>query len=271
MHTLKRIFLSSLPKLILKMAAFALTSQISELDNFDIDTSFQDFVKETQHKLLSPPDMQNNEEAAPINYDLSSFMSINFEAKEQQTNTVVRDSIEAFVENELTNQGRDLLFEDLPEEDVATAVVHQDTKFSAEELVCLEVLENGFQEPLKEGFIEETFNYSEHAFSFTQDAVTVTKSIIPSVLSLKKSMAYKQALRTAIDSRLRMELEDFNIPKKSCKKRSIIMQGWRSTDPNNPFAKARDQFLDEIFAEILDISTKIENSEYGYLASTKRK
>ena len=84
-------------------------------------------------------------------------------------------------------------------------------------------------------------------------------------------MAYKQALRTAIDSRLRMELEGFHIPKKGCKKRSIIMQGWRSTDPNNRFAKARDQFLAEMYEEIMDISTKIENSEYGFLQVKKRK
>ena len=84
-------------------------------------------------------------------------------------------------------------------------------------------------------------------------------------------MAYKQALRTAVDSRLRMDLEDFNIPKKGCAKRSIIMQGWRSNDPTNPFAKARDQFMDELFDEILDISAKIESSEYGYLQSKKRK
>ena len=49
------------------------------------------------------------------------------------------------------------------------------------------------------------------------------------------------------------------------------MQGWRSTDPNNPFAKARDQFMNELFDEILDISTRKENSEYGYVASKKRK
>ena len=49
------------------------------------------------------------------------------------------------------------------------------------------------------------------------------------------------------------------------------MQGWRSTDPNNPFAKARDQFLAEMYEEIMDISTKIENSEYGFLQVKKRK
>ena len=118
---------------------------------------------------------------------------------------------------------------------------------------------------------EDNFNLSDNSFSFTQDGVTVVRSVVPSLLSLKKSMAYKQVIRTAIDSRLRMELEDFNIPKKACKKRSIIMQGWRSTDPNNPFAKARDQFLDEMFDEIMDISTKIESSEYGFLQVKKRK
>ena len=41
------------------------------------------------------------------------------------------------------------------------------------------------------------------------------------------------------------------------------MQGWRSTDPNNPFAKARDQFMNEMFDEIMDIASKIENCEYG--------
>ena len=68
-----------------------------------------------------------------------------------------------------------------------------------------------------------------------------------------------------------MELEDFNLPRKACKKRSIIMQGWRSNDPSNRFAKARDQFMDGVFDEIMDISAKIENSEYGYLACKKRK
>ena len=118
---------------------------------------------------------------------------------------------------------------------------------------------------------EDNFNYTENAFSFTQEGVTVVKSVVPTMLSLKKSMACKNAIRTAIDSRLRQELEDFNIPKKACKKRSIIMQGWRSTDPNNPFAKARDQFLDEIFDDIMEISMKIESSEYGYLATKKAK
>ena len=68
-----------------------------------------------------------------------------------------------------------------------------------------------------------------------------------------------------------MELEDCNVPRKACKKRSLITQGWRSTDPNNPFAKARDQFMDEMFDEIMDISAKIEYSEYGYLQSKKKK
>ena len=290
MHTLKNIFLSSVPKLILKMAAFALTSQISELDNFNLETSFEDFMKEAQHKLLYMPDVPPEETAAETSCDLSSFMSINFDSKEKDCAEALGNSLGAVVTDHLTSEvvkgmgyaifgstqlsavkEKELLFEGVTEEDAAIAVVHQDTKFSAEELVCLEVLESGFQEPLNEGFIEQNFNYSEHAFSHTQDGVTVTKNAVPSILSLKKGMAYKQALRTAIDSRLRMELEDFNIPRKACNKRSIIMQGWRSTDSSNPFAKARDQFMDEMFDEIMDISTKIENSEYGFLQSKKRK
>ena len=70
MHTLKKNFLSSLPKLILKMAAIVL---ISELDNFDIETSFEDFIKETQHKLMSMPSVQDDEQSTPISCDLSSF------------------------------------------------------------------------------------------------------------------------------------------------------------------------------------------------------
>ena len=289
MHTLKKILLSSVPKLILKMAAFALTS---ELDHFDIETSFENFVKETQQKLLSMPDIQADD-TVPVTYDCSSFMNLKFDAQNEMGSAVFdtqpADQTEmgpTVFDTELADQtemgatvfdtehqGKDLLFQDLAEEDVATAVVYQDTKFSEQELLCLEVLEGGFkfQQPQNEGFIEENYNYSEHAFSYTEDGVTVVKNVVPSVLSLKKAMACKQAIRTAIDSRLRQELEDFSIPKKGCKKRSIIMQGWRSNDPNNPFAKARDQFLDEIFDDILDISTRIENSEYGYLASKKRK
>ena len=172
-----------------------------------------------------------------------------------------------------SNQEKELLFEGVSEEDAAVSVVHQD-EWSEKELVCLEVLENGFvinQEQPIHTISENHFNYTESAFSFTQEGVSVVKSVVPTALSLKKAMAYRAALRQAVDSRLRKELEYFNIPKKACKKRSIIMQGWRSTDPNNPFAKARDQFMDELFADILDISTKIENSEYGYLASKKRK
>ena len=303
MHTLKKILLSSVPKLILKMAAFALTSQISELDNFNLETSFEDFVMETQHKLMSISNVQSDEEAVAVSCDLSSFMSINFDAAGQEPPSstipakepyqVLQEVAETVLTDELSNQvvkdmgnaifgdaklspvkERELLFQGVTEEDAAFAVVHQDGKFSAEELVCLEVLENGFlikQEKPFESFTEENFNYTDHSFSYTEDGVTVVKSVVPSVLSLKKSMACKQAIRTAIDSRLRQELEDFSIPKKACKKRSIIMQGWRSNDPNNPFAKARDQFLDEMFDEILDISTRIENSEYGFLASKKRK
>ena len=302
MHTLKKILLSSVPKLILKMAAFALTSQISELDNFNLETSFEDFVMETQHKLMSISNVQSDEEAVAVSCDLSSFMSINFDAAEQEPPStipakepyqVLQEVAETVLTDELSNQvvkdmgnaifgdaklspvkERELLFQGVTEEDAAFAVVHQDGKLSAEELVCLEVLENGFlikQEKPFESFTEENYNYTDHSFSYTEDGVTVVKSAVPSVLSLKKSMACKQAIRTAIDSRLRQELEDFSIPKKACKKRSIIMQGWRSNDPNNPFAKARDQFLDEMFDEFLDISTRIENSEYGFLASKKRK
>ena len=74
MHTLKKKIFSSVPKLILKMAAFALTSQISELDNFNSETSFEDFVKETQHKLLSMPNIQPDEQDVPVTCDLSSFI-----------------------------------------------------------------------------------------------------------------------------------------------------------------------------------------------------
>ena len=109
MHTLKKILLSSVPKLILKMAAFALTS---ELDHFDIETSFENFVKETQQKLLSMPDIQTNEEAAPLTCDLSSFMSINFEAAEPSSSTiaakepypVLQEVAETVLTDELSNQ-----------------------------------------------------------------------------------------------------------------------------------------------------------------------
>ena len=219
-------------------------------------------------------------------------MAINFDAAEQEATSVCEKALETVVTEEMTsqvvkgmgdaifgteklspNQEKELLFEGVSEEDAAVAVVHQD-EWTERELVCLEVLENGFvinQEQPIHTVSEDNFNYTETGFSFTPEGVTVVKSVVPSLLSLKKSMACKQAIRTAIDSRLRQELEDFSIPKKACRKRSIIMQGWRSNDPNNPFAKARDQFLDEMFDEILDISTRIENSEYGFLASKKRK
>ena len=183
------------------MAAFALTAQISELDNFDLDVSFQQFIQETQEKLLSTPAVQTEEEPnVQTTYDLSSFMSTNFETREQQTGDVVGNTIEAFVEDQLANQvvkglghaifgteqllpqeEKELLFENMAEEDAATAVVYQDTKFSEQELVCLEVLEGGFkfQQPHNEGFIEENYNYSEHAFSYSQDGVTVTKKPWP--------------------------------------------------------------------------------------------
>ena len=87
------------------MAAFAITSQISELDNFDLDVSFQQFIQETQEKLLSIPTGQTEEEPnAETIYDLSSFLSTNFETKEQETSTVVENTIEAFVEDQLANQ-----------------------------------------------------------------------------------------------------------------------------------------------------------------------
>ena len=62
------------------MAAFALTSQIAELDNFNLDTSFEDFVRETQNNLLTMPVVQSEgEQHTETNYDLSSFMAINFD------------------------------------------------------------------------------------------------------------------------------------------------------------------------------------------------
>ena len=71
------------------MAAFALTSQIAELDNFNLDSSFEDFVKETQLKLLSMPDAQADEQAAPITCDLSSFKALNFDAPQTETTSNV--------------------------------------------------------------------------------------------------------------------------------------------------------------------------------------
>ena len=198
MHTLKKIFLSSVPKLFIKMAAIALTS---ELDNFDIETSFEDFIKETQHKLLHMSNVQPEGTSTEITTDLSSFVSINFEAKEQEAGT-----IESFVEEQLSNQAvkeQELLFEGVTEEDAAVAVAYQDTKFSENELLCLEVLGNGFlinQENSIQSVSEDNFNYTENAFSFTQEGVTVVKSVVPTMLSLKKSMACKNAIRTAIDS-----------------------------------------------------------------------
>ena len=79
------MFLNLPPKLILKMAAFDLTSQISELDYFNLDTSFEDFIKQTQHKLLTMPVLQSEGEQSTVpNYDISLFMAINFDASEEK-------------------------------------------------------------------------------------------------------------------------------------------------------------------------------------------
>ena len=75
---------------------------------------------------------------------------------------------------------------------------------------------------------EQTYAYTEKVFTYTQDGVTLVEGSAPSVRSLKKAMSYKQLLRIAIDRRLRKELEDFNLGRKSCKKRSSIMSGWHS-------------------------------------------
>ena len=85
------------------MAAFALTSQISELDNFNLETSFEDFVKETQHKLLSMPTVQTDEEEVPPPCDFSSFMALNFDAAEKQPTPVIEQTIEALVTDELAS------------------------------------------------------------------------------------------------------------------------------------------------------------------------
>jgi len=59
------------------MATFVMTHQITSLDNFDLDTSFEDFVRETQHKLLNLPVEQCEEEqVVEDTYDLSSFMAV---------------------------------------------------------------------------------------------------------------------------------------------------------------------------------------------------
>ena len=173
------------------MAAFAITSQISELDHFDIEISFEDFVKETQHKLLSTPNVQTDEEAAPVTCNLSSFMVFSCDTAEQEpssiqvteqepTSTSVGEKVfEAVVTEEITNQvvkgmgyaifgtthlsqnqEKELLFKDMAEEDVALAVVHQD-EFTEKELACLEVLENGFvmnQEQPSVTLAEDNFN-----------------------------------------------------------------------------------------------------------------
>ena len=48
------------------------------MDSFYLETSFEDFVRETQHKLLNSPVVQCEEEqVVEGTYDLSSFMAIN--------------------------------------------------------------------------------------------------------------------------------------------------------------------------------------------------
>ena len=100
---------------------------------------------------------------------------------------------------------KELLFEGVSEEDAAVAVIHKQ-KFTEDELVCFEVLERGLvinQPP---------------SFSFTQDGVSDVKSVVPSALSLKKAMGYKQAVRTAIDTRLRRNWRILMSPKKCVRK-----------------------------------------------------
>ena len=86
MHTLKKKVLSSLPKLLFRMAGFGLTSQISELDNFDLTASFENFVRGTQHKLLTMPVVQcEDDQLTEGNSDISSFKAINFDAPGKET------------------------------------------------------------------------------------------------------------------------------------------------------------------------------------------
>ena len=237
MHTLKKLFLSSVPKLIIKIAAFALTSQIAELDNFNLDTSFEDFVRETQHNLLTMPVVQSEgEHCTEPNYDISSLMAINFGHPQKELVEVLEESVEKCLTEEVVSEvvkgvgyaifgveqlspikEKELLFDGVSEEDAVVAVVQKE-EFTEDELICLEVLESGLvinQPP---------------SFSFTQDGVSVVKSVVPSALSLKKAMGYKQAVRTAIDTRLRLELEDFNVPRKMCKKRYIYLLLCRGGD-----------------------------------------
>ena len=78
------------------MAAFTLTSQIADLDNFNLDTSFEDFVRETQHKLVTMPVAQAEGEATTeSNNDISSFMAINFDAPQKGPAQVLEVIVEA--------------------------------------------------------------------------------------------------------------------------------------------------------------------------------
>ena len=272
------------------MAAFVMTHQITSLDNFDLDTSFEDFVRETQHKLLNLPVEQCEEEqVVEDTYDLSSFMAINFEeptVEKEIPEKIVRKEGHDTLNNAIINALGLEIFgpeelstskekEDIPEQDCAFFVVHQD-KLSQEQLECEEKLDPVISsivtsEPLQV-ITEPTFTYSDDSFTFTMDGVTVERSGMPSIKSLKKVMTYKQLLRTAAYTRLKKEFEDFKATKKHhAKNRSLIMSGWCSTDLSNPFAKARDEFMDELFDEIMDISCKIENNEYDYLHKKKTK
>ena len=281
-----------------------MTHQITSLDNFDLDTSFEDFVRETQHKLLNLPVEQCEEEqVVEDTYDLSSFMAINFEeptVEKEIPEKIVRKEVHDTLNNAIINALGLEIFgpgelstskekEDIPEQDCAFFVVHQD-KLSQEQLECEEKLDPVSQEQLEceekldpvissivtseplQVITEPTFTYSDDSFTFTMDGVTVERSGMPSIKSLKKAMTYRQLLRTAAYTRLKKEFEDFKATKKHhAKKRSLIMSGWCSTDLSNPFAKARDEFMDELFDEIMDISCEIENNEYDYLHKKKTK
>ena len=264
-------------------------SSITSLDNFDLDTSFEDFVRETQHKLLNLPVEQCEEEqVVEDTYDLSSFMAINFEeptVEKEIPEKIVRKEVHDMLNNAIINALGLEIFgpeelstskekEDIPEQDCTFVVVHHD-KLSQEQL-CEEKLDPVISsivtsEPLQV-ITEPTFTYSDDSFTFTMDGVTVERSGMPSITSLKKAMTYRQLLRTAAYTRLKKEFEDFKATKKHhAKKRSLIMSGWCSTDLSNPFAKARDEFMDELFDEIMDISCEIENNEYDYLHKKKTK
>ena len=55
------------------------------------------------------PNVQPEGTSTEITTDLSSFMAINFEAKEQQTNTIVGNTIESFAENELASIKQEII------------------------------------------------------------------------------------------------------------------------------------------------------------------